>query len=419
MLAVAAAVLVLPLAADAQTTDARWNTWLGCWELVLDRARESATAPGQVGRPSQTPIPNNNRPQVCVERAGAGVTFSTRVGTETPIAQTVVADGAEHSIVDSDCRGTQRAEWSSTGRQLFSAATLTCAGDSSTRTVSGFAILGPNETWTDIQAVEIGGRESVRVRRYRRVTTSAQAVRPRGAGAPLTLDDVKEAASKVSARALEAALVETGSIFELSGRDLVSLQDAGVPSSVTDLMVALSYPDRFVVERTAPDDRAPMISMIDDPFMLGWAFGYPMWGDGFGFYSPFYSPYSSYFYSPFSYSYLRYYNPQYFGGGSAILVPGGGPGGGGSLPTRPSGAGRVVDGQGYTRVRPRDAESASASQSGSVRAPASVDSSSRGGGTVSSQGFSSGGSSSSSSGGSSSGSSWGSSDGGGRTAQPR
>jgi len=50
-----------------------------------------------------------------------------------------------------------------------------------------------------------------------------------------------EAADKVSARALEAALVETGSSFDLSGKNLIALQDAKVPGSVTDLMVALSY----------------------------------------------------------------------------------------------------------------------------------------------------------------------------------
>ena len=68
---------------------------------------------------------------------------------------------------------------------------------------------------------------------------------------PLTVDDVKDAAGKVSPRALEAALVETGSSFDLSGKDLIALQDAKVPGSVTDLMVALSYPDRFVVETQA------------------------------------------------------------------------------------------------------------------------------------------------------------------------
>ena len=119
---------------------------------------------------------------------------------------------------------------------------------------------------------------------------------------------MKDAAGKVSPRALEAALVETGSSFDLSGKDLIALQDAKVPGSVTDLMIALSYPDRFVVERRRAD-AAPATPFSDDPFFVGWSFGYPMWWD-YGFYSPLYGPYSPYFYSPF-YSYLPWYSPPY------------------------------------------------------------------------------------------------------------
>src|SRR4030095_14414455 len=170
-----------------------------------------------------------------------------------------------------------------------------------------------------------------------------------------TLDDVKEASAKVSPRALEAALVETRASFNLSSKRLLELQAAGVPASVVDLMVALSYPDRFVVERTASVDRA-RAPIIDDPFMLGWAFGYPIWSDVYGLYSPLYGAFSPYYYSPFAYPYYRGYNPYYYGyyGGYDAVDPGGGGGGGGVIPDQPSGRGRVVDGQGYTRVRPRD-----------------------------------------------------------------
>ncbi len=159
----------------------------------------------------------------------------------------------------------------------------------------------------------------------------------------------------MSARALEAALVETGSSFDLSGKDLLSLQDAKVPGSVTDLIVALSYPDRFIVERRARADMTPR-RQIDDPFFVGWAFGYPTWLD-YGFYSPLYGPYSPYFYSPF-YSYLPWYTPVYYGGGDFVVIGdgGGSGGGGGGGGLQPSGRGRVVDGLGYTRVRPREAE---------------------------------------------------------------
>jgi hypothetical protein len=272
--------------------------------------------------------------------------------------------------------------------------------------VSGFSILGANGTWTDVQAVDVSGQQTVRIRSYRRLSEVAQIGSGLTHANPLTIDDVKEASGKVSARALEAALVETGSSFDLSGKDLVALQGAKVPGSVTDLMIALSYPDRFIVERRRADT-APAMAFADDPFFTGWAFGYPTWWD-YGFYSPLYGPYSPYFYSPF-YSYLPWYYPAYYyGGGGVIIVdPGGGSGGGGGGQITPSGRGRVIDGVGYTRVRPREAEPTPHGSTGSVASSSGGSSSSSGGGggggSVSSQGFSSGG---------------GGGD-GGRTAQPR
>lgn len=404
MLALVSALWLLPAWAGAQeTADPRWSAWLGCWELVLESSTDTAPSPLQSGRGAATQPRSTPRPQICVQPAPGGAIFSTRVGAQTPVEQTVKADGTDQKIVDDECQGTQRTEWSRDGMSLFASANLTCAGDKGTRRVSGLAILGPNETWTDIQTVDISGQQTIRVRRYRRADAPERTAR--GRGQALSLDDVKEASAKVSPRTLEAALVETRSTFELSGKRLIELQNAGVPASVTDLIVALSYPDRFVVERTARADRAPSSPMFDDPFFLGWAFGYPMWSDDFGFYSPLYGHYSPYFYSPFAYSYLRHYDPRYFGGGSFVVIGEGG--GGAAAPARPSGAGRVVDGQGYTRVRPREAEVSTrgqtASTDGGSSSGGSSSSSSGGGGSVSTGGFSSG-----ASGGD-----------GGRTAQPR
>jgi len=405
----AAALSLFPVVSQAQqATDPKWNAWLGCWELVFENARESATTPS----PSRRTLPNTSpRPQVCVEPAANGVTLTTRVADQTPIQQTVVADGAERPISDKECRGTQRADWSGDGRKLYSQADLQCSNDKGNRRVSGISILGTNGTWTDIQAVDVSGQQTVRVRNYRRVAEASRSSAGLAHATPLTLADVKEASTKVSARALEAALVETGSSFDVTGKDLLALQNAKVPGSVTDLIIALSYPDRFVVERRARADTAPASPIGDDPFFLGWAFGYPLWWD-YGFYSPLYGPYAGYFYCPF-YAYLPWYDPRYYygGGGFVIIGDGGGSagGGGGGGQVQPSGRGRAVDGLGYTRVRPREAEPTPvASAPGSVASSSGGGSSSSSGGgsggSVSSQGFSSGGS--------------GGGD-GGRTAQPR
>ena len=55
--------------------------------------------------------------------------------------------------------------------------------------------------------------------------------------------DIKEASAKTSTRALEAALVETNAGFFLSGKDLIALDDAGVPDTVLDVIVGLTYGD--------------------------------------------------------------------------------------------------------------------------------------------------------------------------------
>src|SRR5581483_519511 len=83
---------------------------------------------------------------------------------------------------------------------------------------------------------------------------------------PYTLDDVKEGIASVSPRVVEAALVETKAGFRLSSRQLIELADARVPADVIDLIVALSYPERFIVERSV--GREATASFSNDPFFV-------------------------------------------------------------------------------------------------------------------------------------------------------
>jgi hypothetical protein len=294
----------------------------------------------------------------------------TTVADRPVLAQTVVADASDRSIVDDTCRGIERAEWSRDGQRLFSRATLACPGEPE-RSVSGMTLLSSDGQWIDVQSITVASRENVRVRRYRRSAghDTTQAVGPgsrANAGMPvqvdarLSIEDVIEASGEISAGVLEAALIESHARFGLSGRTLLALDAAGVPDSVTDLMVALSYPSEFVVKRAAPDDRLASV----DPY------GYVgPWGLNDYFFGPFdATPYgfyfdSGYYYSPFGYSYLRTY---------PILLGGGGFGANtGSAGAVPRETGRVVNGRGYTRVLPtRDAEAASSNDaSSSTRSP--------------------------------------------------
>ena len=377
----------------AAGTEPRWSQWLGCWELVTEDVRAGARA-----IPRQQLV--DGQPRICVTPAPeGGARFETTVAGQPAIDYTMVPDGTDRPLTETECRGTQRAEWSEDGVRIYARAALTCSDDKAPRRVSGVALIAPNGQWVDVQAVAIEGRENVRVRRYRRTgqgTTSVRAI----AGSSLSLDDVKDASGKVSSLALEAALVETNAGYDLTARRLADLDEAGVSDSVIDLIVALSYPEKFVVERTSR--ATPSTTYINDPFSLGWAYGYPVWYDDF-------------YYSPYSYSRVGGFGSPYYGNGGLLLVPVGG----GSVEPQPSGTGRVVDGLGYTRVRARDSEPAVANTSARSR-PASTGDASSGGGSTSSGSStstsSSGSSGASSGGGSSSGSSSGDT---GRTAQPR
>ena len=341
----------------SRATDPKWNAWLGCWELVVENARDAAGAPKPV-TPHVAAIRRSSRPQVCVEPSGDGVTLTTRVANQAAIEQTIVADGADHPITDAECRGTQRAEWSGDGRKLYSRADLSCSADKGNRRVSGFSILGANGTWTEIQAVDVSGQQTVRVRSYRRVSEVAQIGRGLNAGS--TAHARRREGSQLRRCHPARSKLRWWRPAPRSicpARICSRFRTPKVPGSVTDLIVALSYPDRFVVERSARADtgrRRPSSTIRSSS-------GGPSvtrCGGTYGFYSPFYGPYSPYFYSPF-YSYLPWYNPRLLrwrrlrrssamamGPEEAAAVGG----------IQPTGRGRVVDGLGYTRVRPREAE---------------------------------------------------------------
>jgi hypothetical protein len=367
--------------------DTRWEPWLGCWTL----ANENLRGPEQDGtlQPSARPATvREGAPRVCVSNSGNGARFETTVGTQSVIDQTIVGNGAPRPVTDADCTGTERAEWSKSGLRLYSSAEITCQGDAGLRRVSGMSLIAPNGDWLDIQTVAIGPRESIRVKRYYRADSTPRASRPTVASSRLTLDEVKDASSKVSSAVLEAALVETNAGFNLSSKTVTDLVSAGVTERVIDLLVALSYPDKFVVQRVGQGGGAPVpTTYVRDPFFTG----SPSYYDSY-YYSP-------YYYQPFGYRYLVLDGGAFIGDG----------GGGGALPTPPpASVGRVINGQGYTRIAPR--ESVPNTNSPNARTASTSGSTSSDGGSSSS--------SSSSSGSSSSGSSSSGSSGGGATVSP-
>jgi hypothetical protein len=383
---IAAAFALLAVPASAQTNDIRWEPFLGCWNLAADNLRPREAPEEAAGRTARRPATTiEGGPRVCVTRTTDGARFETTVGPQTAIDQTIVANAAARPVNDGECSGTHRIEWSKNGLRLYSSADIRCQGEPGPRKVSGLSLIAPNGDWLDIQAVTIGERETVRVKRYYRTADSSRSGRPDVAGSRLTLAG-----------------------FDLSGRKVMDLAAAGVPESVIDLMVALSYPDKFVIQRLAQVSPSGQATYARDPFLIG-TFATPFFYDGYYYGSP-------YFYEPFGY---RGYSA--FGYGPTYVLQGGT---GGGATGSATGAGRVVNGLGYTRVTPRSDEgptptTASRASSRSAGSSSTGDSSSTSGSSSSGSSSSSSGSSDGGSVSPSGASSGGGSSDSGRTAVPR
>jgi hypothetical protein len=332
------------LAATPQTLTA----WHGCWAPV------GADAPvGSV---------------VCVlpgESPSAARIVTLEAG-EIVGETSLSVDGVARAVEDGGCTGTETASWSRDGRRVFTRTELDCGG--MPRVSTGVIAMVAENEWVDVQTVNVGGQHGSRTLRYRSVRpeNTPEALRAQlpqdrrlvlesarlQASAALDFDAVVEAAGLIAAPAVEALLAAGRTGFDLDARRLVQLERAGVPGSVLDMMIALSYPQTFAVEErpqpTVPTEPAywrggsAMLDECRDPF---YARGlsrlecdmlmrrqYGRYGYGFG------SPYGYRFgYSPWG------YDPYGWNYGNTPIV----------VIVRPDEerrqAGEVVKGQGYTR----------------------------------------------------------------------
>ena len=327
--------------------DSPWLPWLGCWHLV----EETGALPE---RPDAMRLAD--RVVVCLTPAGgtadsAGMTVTTIADGEPMLVETLVADGLRRRVAETACTGWRQSTWSDDSARLFTRAELACE-DEDMRRVSGVGLMSSASTWLDIQLVETGARGSLTVRRYRRAGESttvdagatplpadlrervAAAARLAGAS-ELRIEDVVEAGHAVEAAVVEAMLVETRASFAIDRRALIQLADSGVSADVIDLMVALSFPDEFVVDRpvarTTWSGGGGGGGFFDPVDVYGYDSWYPYYASPFGYYYG-WSPYSS----------LYSYGPA----ASYFIVP----------EERPTSSGRAYEHRGYTRVDVRQAE---------------------------------------------------------------
>lgn len=324
-----------PVRGQETAIDPRWLAYLGCWQ---------STSPA--------------KSQLCVVPTTdlSSVDLLTIVKGEVTARERIVATGEHVQTARGECTGWRSAQWSAHGQRLYLRSEDACGGGTAAGT--GVIALTGNGQLLYVQSMTIGGQTGVRVQRYRETTSDlllpddvAAALRldvsstmqaRAAAAAPLAIDDVVEASRSVDAAVLEALLVERAEPFNLDAKRLVALADAGVPSRVIDLMVALSYPHAFAINAASRQgERLPPPNITG----VGTApAGYTTPYDPFCSSYDYMYPYSSYDCSGLGYGYGRGYGYGYgygwYGGGYGVVII---PSGGGS--SRPHG--KVVNGQGY------------------------------------------------------------------------
>lgn len=323
-----------PAWAQGVQLDPRWEAWLGCWEPVGAQLR----APGGAAVVSR----------VCVVPAttASGVDVVAVADERIVARDRIEATGERRPATQGGCSGWEQAEWSPGGRRVYLRAEYLCPGGL-TRSSNGLMAMSAAGEWLDVHGV--GAADSttgLRVIRYQEAVVAStlpdeirSALRDLGpaasmartaAAAPLTTADVVEASRHVDAAVAEAWLAEQGQGFELDARRLVGLADANLPDRVIDVMVALSNPNVFTVNRAARQVgfRPPEAGGTYAPTPYLWDY-YALYD--WRYYYDYYSPYS------FAYGYGSY------PGQHAVFIQLRATG------DQAAGHGRVVNGSGYTR----------------------------------------------------------------------
>lgn len=309
--------------AQGAPTDARWDAFLGCWQPI--NASGAATSS-----------------LMCVVPAGASAADIVTVTNGKEVSREHVDANGRHVAATRDgCTGWNAAEWSRDDERVFIRSAYTCAGGQLQQSTGVLALTAAGEL-LNVQGLSSGKHVGVRVLHYREApnpgalpsdisaalgsrTMAVDAARV-AASAPVTIDDIIEASSQVSAPVAEAWLANSGQQHSVDAKQLEVMANAGVPDSVIDMVVALSYPRKFTVRGAYAGEpgpygnavaSAPLRGVADTAAtqprpctysMYDWGYdscGFSPWGYG---YSPYYGPYSPYWYG----SYYGYgYGPAY------------------------------------------------------------------------------------------------------------
>lgn len=397
-IALAVALVILRAStsvAQTATVDARWNPWIGCWRASPDRQPALVTT----------------SPLVCVSptAVASAVQIATIDSGRVVARDTVNADDAERRLAKGGCTGWERAHFSSDAGRVYLRSELTC-GTGLKSSGTGMLSIAPDGEWLDVQGMTVGGSSTVRATRFREANVAARDVPADIAlpnagrelatdvartvvGAPLSAATIIEAVNQLDTAVVQTWIVQRGRKFNLDGKGLMALADAGVPGSVTDVLIGVSYPEHFALqEQPARALGSGLLSPLDSARVASQYLSSrcyhsfdPLWSSSYSLdpcslrYGLLGFGYNPYRYGSYGYGYG--YGSGYVTYAPIVVVKGDTP------------HGRVVNGRGYTRSGDDAATGASSSWGSSPAGTSSGSSRSAG----ASSGSSSGGSSSSSS----------------------
>lgn len=367
--------------AQGQTTDARWQPWLGCW------------APASTVGTTQTS-------SVCVIPAnGTAVDLVTIADGKVTDRERIDANGERRDVTKDGCPGWEQASFAPGAARVYVRSQYDCSGGLVRRS-NGVLAFSDEGEWIDVRGIAAGSQNGVRVVHFRpagdslalpaeiaaahQVPGLASSTARLAASAPITIADIIDASSKLDATVVQAWLIEHGGQYKVDAAKLTELAKNGVPGSVTDLLVALTYPRVFSVglAMRGGEVRQASGTQVADAGGNGReipVYMYPSYGYGGYGWNPFfygYSPYR-YGYSPYGYG-----NPYgWYGGNNPVVIVVKDPN-----PTTTVG-GRAVRGRGFTRsgdgssgtATPRSSVGSGSSSSGGSASAGTTGSSSSGG----------------------------------------
>lgn len=283
-LGAAFALAGLPPAADGQAQNRMaWQPFLGCWQA--DGADEALGI-------------------LCFAAAGDQIEMLTIADGAITHREPFPADGAARRIEQEGCVGTESARFSDDRRRIYTASEVACQ-DQTPRSGTGIIFMPSSEEWVDVRSTRAEGEESTAWAQWYVRTDespmnelgirSGRSMDPMAfwdgvSFSPITIDDVIDAWENVDEMAVEAWIGEVSQEFAgLDSEDLLELDAAGVSGDVIDVVVAVSFPERFAVRDEGARSQAGYVGLRPlwvDPYYYGYGgYGYGGWYSPYGYYN--------------------------------------------------------------------------------------------------------------------------------------